>query len=104
MPGEETWELRQLMTHRQLLARHRTAARNAVCGILNRKLLKPPLKELFGPSGRRWLLAQRYTDIEQLMLDNDLAHLDALDRSTSASTPSMPGCAGSPRTASTSNC
>jgi hypothetical protein len=39
MPGEETWELRQLMTHRQLLARHRTAARNAVCGILNRKLL-----------------------------------------------------------------
>lgn len=58
MPGEDTWELRQLMTHRQLLARHRTAARNAVCGILNRKLLKPPLKELFGPSGRKWLLAQ----------------------------------------------
>lgn len=79
MPGEETWELRQLMTHRQLLARHRTAARNAVCGILNRKLLKPPLKELFGPSGRRWLLAQPYSDIERLMLDNDLAHLDALE-------------------------
>lgn len=79
MPEPRTWELRQLMTHRQLLARHRTAARNAVCGILNRKLLKPPLKELFGPSGRRWLLAQRYTDIERLMLDNDLAHLDALE-------------------------
>jgi transposase len=79
MPGEDTWALRQLMTHRQLLARHRTAARNAVCGILNRKLLKPPLKELFGPSGRKWILTQRYTDIERLMLDNDLAHLDALD-------------------------
>ena len=79
MPGEDTWKLRQLMTHRQLLARHRTAARNAVCGILNRKLLKPPLKELFGPSGRKWVQAQGYTDIERLMLDNDLAHLDALE-------------------------
>lgn len=79
MPDVATWELRQLMTHRQLLVRQRTAARNAVCGILNRKLLTPALKELFGPSGRRWILAQHYTDIERLMLDNDLAHLDALD-------------------------
>jgi transposase len=79
MPEKQTWELRQLMTHRQLLARHRTAVRNAICGLINSKLLQPPLKELFGPSGRRWLLAQHYSDIEQLILDNNLAHLDALD-------------------------
>lgn len=53
MPDTPTWELRQRMTHRQLLARHRTAARNAVCGILHRKLLMAPMRELFGPAGRR---------------------------------------------------
>ena len=79
MPQIQTWELRQLMTHRQLLGRHRTAVRNAIRGMVNRKLLKPPLKELFGPSGRKWLLGQRYSDIERLMLDNNLAHLDALE-------------------------
>ena len=79
MPRDKTWELRQLVTHRQLLARHRTAIRNAIYGIVHRKLLEPALKELFGPAGRQWLLAQQYTSIEKLMLDNALAHLDAID-------------------------
>jgi transposase len=78
MPEHKTWELRQLVTHRQLLARHRTATRNAIHGILHRKLLHAPTKELFGPMGRRWLLAQDYTPIERFMLDNDLAHLDSI--------------------------
>lgn len=79
MPDVPTWELRQLMTHRQLLARHRTATRNAICGILHRKLLTAPVKELFGPTGRRWLLEQNYSDIERFMLDGSLAHLDSLE-------------------------
>ena len=79
MPEEKIWALRQLVTHRQLLARHRTATRNAICGIVNRKLLKAPVKELFGPGGRTWLVAQVYTPIERLILDNSLAHLDALN-------------------------
>jgi len=79
MPEQKTWELRQLVTHRQLLARHRTATRNAICALVNAKLLKAPMKELFGPIGRRWLLAQRYTPVEKFMLDNSLAHLDAIN-------------------------
>lgn len=79
MPDDATWELRQLMTHRQLLARHRTATRNAVCGILHRKLLSAPVRELFGPTGRRWLQEQHYSDIERFMLDGTLAHLDSLE-------------------------
>jgi len=79
MPEAKTWELRQLVTHRRLLAKHRTATRNAICGIVHRKLLKAPMKELFGPSGRRWLLAQGYTSVERMMLENSLAHLDGID-------------------------
>ncbi len=35
MPELKTWELRQLVTHRRLLAKHRTATRNAIHGILS---------------------------------------------------------------------
>jgi transposase len=79
MPDRETWELRQLVTHRRLLAKHRTATRNAIHGILHRKLLKTPVNELFGPAGRKWLEAQEYTELERFMLDNDLAHLDDIN-------------------------
>ncbi|MBM4244963.1 MAG: IS110 family transposase [Deltaproteobacteria bacterium] len=80
MPSTQTWELRQLVTHRQLLARKRTAVRNAIHGILHRKLLRCPHCEPFSAVGRRWLLAQDYTETERLMLDSDLALLDQLER------------------------
>ncbi|MCC7463190.1 MAG: IS110 family transposase [Gammaproteobacteria bacterium] len=79
MPDTQTWELRQLMTHRQLLARHRTAVRNAVCGVLHRKLLMAPMRELFGPTDRQWLQEQHYSDIERLILDGCLSQLDSID-------------------------
>lgn len=79
MPTDKTWQLRQLVTHRRLLAKHRTATRNAVHGIVHRKLLKAPLGELFGPAGRKWLKAQQYTELERFMLENNLAHLDDID-------------------------
>jgi transposase len=80
MPAARTWELRQLVTHRQLVARKRTAVRNAIHGILHRKLLRCPHAEPFSLVGRQWLLGQAYTATERLMLDNDLALLDELDR------------------------
>lgn len=79
MPEAATWELRQLVTHRQLLSRKRTAVRNAIHGILHRKLLRCPHAEPFSVVGRKWLLAQAYGTTERFMLDNDLALLDALD-------------------------
>ena len=79
MPEHKTWELRQLVTHRKLLGKHRTATRNAIHGILHRKLLTCPLGELFGPGGRKWLEAQHYSELERFMLDNDLAHLDNIN-------------------------
>src|SRR5207244_4036370 len=69
------WELRQLVTHRQLVARQRTAVRNAIYGILHRKLLRCPYCEPFGRLGRAWLLAQDLTESERFMLENDLALL-----------------------------
>jgi transposase len=84
MPDERTWELRQLVTHRQLLARQRTAVRNAIYGILHRKLLRCPYCEPFGRLGRAWLLAQEFTEAERFMVENDLALLDTLSRGVDA--------------------
>ncbi|MCP3880370.1 MAG: IS110 family transposase [Sulfitobacter sp.] len=80
MPEHKTWELRQLVTHRQLLARQKTAVRNAVHGILHRKLLRCPHQEAFSPKGRRWMREQSYTDTERFILDNTLAQLDELEK------------------------
>ncbi len=84
MPGEETWELRQLVSHRLLLARKRTAVRNAIHSVLNRKLLHCPHAEIFSLVGRRWMLAQQYTQIERFMLDNNLSIFDELVRGIQA--------------------
>jgi len=84
MPDNETWELRQLVTHRQLLAGKRTAVRNAIHGILHRKLLQCPYVEPFCGVGRRWLLAQKYTELERFTLENDLSVLDELVRGVKA--------------------
>jgi transposase len=84
MPDDETWELRQLVTHRQLLAGKRTAVRNAIHAILHRKLLQCPYAEPFSGVGRRWLLAQEYTELERFTLENDLSVLDELVRSVKA--------------------
>ncbi|MDJ0869286.1 MAG: response regulator transcription factor [Myxococcota bacterium] len=43
-------------------ARKRTAVRNAIFGILHRKLLRCPHSELFSEAGREWLLAQNDSD------------------------------------------
>jgi transposase len=80
MPEATTWELRQLVTHRQLLGRKRTAVRNAVHGILHRKLLRCPHADPFQGIGRAWLAAQHYSASERFMLDNDLALLDEINR------------------------
>lgn len=79
MPDQKTWELRQLVTHRQLLARKKTALRNAVHGVLHRKLLHCPHKEAFGPKGRGWMRQQSYTDTERFILENTLGLLDDLE-------------------------
>lgn len=84
MPDAQTWELRQLVTHRQLLARQRTAVRNAIYGILHRRLLRCPYCEPFGPLGRAWLRTQDFTEAERFMLENDLAQLDTLERGVAA--------------------
>ncbi len=79
MPEEKAWELRQLVSHRRLLNKERTATKNATRAIINRKLLHCPKVDLFGTGGRKWLMAQNYTDTERFILENIVSLLDDIE-------------------------
>lgn len=79
LPDEETWELRQLVSHRRFLGKQRVALINRVRSLVNGRLYDCPTTELLGAAGRRWLAALSFSAGEQLILDSTLRLLDALD-------------------------
>src|SRR5205823_6681183 len=59
LPDEQTRMLRRRISARAQLVRQRTRAKNQVHATLIRNLKgKPPVSDLFGARGRRWLAAQ----------------------------------------------
>jgi transposase len=81
MPDEGTWELRQLVSHRRHLVKHRVGLKNTIQALLNRRLLHYPGSDLFTGPGRSWLAAVVLEPGERFMLDNALRLLDATDAS-----------------------
>lgn len=87
-PDETARMLRRLVARRASLMRARTRAKNEVHAALGRNLCpRPPMKDLFGKSGRRWLAEVELPAAEQLTVDGCLRQIDfheselaALDR------------------------
>ncbi len=87
-PDETARTLRRLVARRASLMRARTRAKNEVHAALGRNLCpRPPMKDLFGKSGRRWLAEVELPADEQLAVDGCLRQIDfheselaALDR------------------------
>ena len=79
MPDERAWELRQMVAHRRFLGKRLVAFKNTIRGIINKKLLSCPYVELVGPSGRRWLAAQTFTETERFIIDNSLGLHDQME-------------------------
>jgi transposase len=78
MPDAATWRLRQLISQRRLLVKHRTAAKNTIHALLNRLLIHYPGSDLFAGPGRRWLRDLELEKHERFLADNALAHLDSI--------------------------
>lgn len=72
MPDEDTWALRELVSHRRFLGKQRVALRNRIRSLVNSRLFHCPFTELMGPAGRGWLAAQRFTEEERLILESAL--------------------------------
>lgn len=85
LPSEEVWQVRQLISHRRLLGKERTAIKNSIWGVLNKKLIVYPFSDLFSKKGKKWLATlTSFSKIERLMLDNDFAVLDQIETSMEA--------------------
>jgi transposase len=81
LPDEQTRILRRRISARAQLVRQRTRAKNQVHATLIRNLKgKPPVSDLFGARGRRWLAAQDLPADEQETVAACLRQIEFLDR------------------------
>lgn len=79
-PDAATQALRRLVSRRAAVVRARTRAKNEVHAALARNLCpRPPMKDLFGKGGRRWLAEIELPEDEQLTVDGCLRQIDGLD-------------------------
>jgi transposase len=80
LPDEQTRILRRRISARARLVRQRTRAKNQVDATLIRNLKgRPPVSDLFGVRGRRWLDAQDLPDDEQETVAACLRQIAFLD-------------------------
>src|SRR5436190_1726043 len=81
LPDEQSRILRRRISARAQLVRQRTRAKNQVHATLVRNLKgKPPVSDLFGTRGRRWLAAQELPADEQETVAASLRQIEFLDR------------------------
>jgi transposase len=80
MPDRETQVMRRRLGRRTQLVRARARAKNEIHATLMRCLVgRPPLREPFGPKGRRWLAGLGLPDEERESVDAALRQIEFLD-------------------------
>src|SRR4051794_35636238 len=80
MPDERVRAMRRRLARRAQLVRARSRAKNEVHAVLMRCLKgKPPMSDLFGVKGRRWLLEQQLPTAERETVDSALRQVEFLD-------------------------
>ena len=79
LPGEQTRALRRRVSRRHNLVVARTRAKNEVTAVLHRNLSeRPPMSDLFGVAGRKWLGALDLPDDEIETTSAALRQIDFL--------------------------
>lgn len=77
-PPVRTW--RELLRTRQALVRMRTACCTRIHALLAKEGLLPPVSDLFGRGGRRWLAAQSLSPTHGQLVELLLAQADSLSQ------------------------
>jgi transposase len=85
MPDERCRILRRRLARRWQLVRMRTAAKNEIHAVLQRRLQdKPPCSDLFGVKGRLWLAGLELPPEERESVDAGVRHIEFLDSEIAA--------------------
>jgi len=85
MPDEWTRAMRRRLARRDQLVRARTRAKNEIHAVLIRRLQgRPPVTDVFGVRGRRWLSELELPEDERETIAGCLRHVDFLDAEVAA--------------------
>jgi transposase len=85
MPDEACRVLRRRLSRREQLVRSRTRAKNEIHAVLMRRLKgRPPVADLFGVKGRKWLRELELPVEEAETLESALRHVEFLDQEIAA--------------------
>ena len=85
MPDEWTRAMRRRLARRSQLVRARTRAKNEIHAVLIRRLQgRPPVSDVFGVRGRRWLSGLELPADERETIAGCLRHVDFLDAEVAA--------------------
>lgn len=80
MPDHATWVMRRRLGRRSQLVWARTRAKNQIHAVLMRQLIgRPPMSDLFGAKGRRWLSGLQLPDEERETVDGAMRQIAFLD-------------------------
>jgi transposase len=84
-PDRETWVMRRRLSRRGQLVWARTRAKNEIHAVLMRQLVgRPPVSDLFGVKGRRWLAGLELAVEERETVDAGMRQIEFLDREIAA--------------------
>ena len=85
VPDEWTRAMRRRLARRSQLVRARTRAKNEIHAVVIRRLKgRPPVSDVFGVTGRRWLADLVLPDDERETIAGCLRHVDFLDGEVAA--------------------
>ncbi len=80
MPDHETWVMRRRLSRRGQLVQARSRAKNQIHAVLMRRLVgRPPVSDLFGVKGRRWLANLELPVDERESVDSAMRQVQFLD-------------------------
>ncbi|MDR0492871.1 MAG: IS110 family transposase [Nitrososphaerota archaeon] len=79
VPPEQLRELRALIRHRLSLTKMRTMVKNKVHALTDKYGYRCEFSDMFGVSGLRWLRSVEMGELDLLILENYLAHIESID-------------------------
>src|SRR5918994_806758 len=80
MPDRGTWVMRRRLSRRGRLVSARSRAKNQIHAVLMRQLVgRPPVSDLFGVKGRRWLAGLELALEGRETVDGCMRQIEVLD-------------------------
>jgi hypothetical protein len=80
MPDRTTWVMRRRLSRRSQLVHARTRSKNEIHAVLMRQLVgRPPVSDLFGVKGRKWLAGLQLAPEERETVDAAMRQIEFLD-------------------------